>query len=61
MAAGFWHTYLSPLHGAMIGGALANDGVMMQPSIIERIERPDNRYSDQHESQSCVVSSQALL
>jgi cell division protein FtsI/penicillin-binding protein 2 len=37
-AAGFWHTYMSPLHGAMIGGALANEGVMMQPSIIERYE-----------------------
>jgi cell division protein FtsI/penicillin-binding protein 2 len=40
-AAGFWHTYLSPLHGALIGATLANDGVMMQPSIIERVEAPD--------------------
>mgnify|MGYP006194865597 CR=1 FL=1 len=40
-AAGFWHTYLSPLHGAMIGAALANDGVMMQPSIIDRVEDAD--------------------
>lgn len=40
-AAGFYHTYLSPLHGAMIGAALANDGVMMQPSIIEKFEAAD--------------------
>jgi len=40
-AAGFWHTYMSPLHGAMIGGALKNDGVMMQPSLIERYESAD--------------------
>jgi cell division protein FtsI/penicillin-binding protein 2 len=40
-AAGFWHTYLSPLHGAMIGGALKNDGVMMRPSIIEKYESAD--------------------
>lgn len=39
-AAGFWHTYLSPLHGALIGATLANDGVMMQPSIIESVEDP---------------------
>lgn len=42
-AAGFWHTYLSPLHGAMIGAGLANEGVMMQPSIIERVETADGR------------------
>lgn len=40
-AAGFYHTHLSPLHGAMIGAALANDGVMMQPSIVEKLEASD--------------------
>jgi penicillin-binding protein A len=39
-AAGFWHTHLSPLHGALIGAAMANDGVMMQPTIIEKYESP---------------------
>lgn len=48
-AAGFWHTYMSPLHGAMIGGALANDGVMMTPSIIERVERPDGEVAQKFE------------
>jgi penicillin-binding protein A len=38
MAAGFWHSTLSPLHGAMIGAAIQNDGVMMQPSIVEKLE-----------------------
>lgn len=42
-AAGFWHTHLSPLHGAMIGAALANEGIMMRPTIIERYEAPDGR------------------
>jgi cell division protein FtsI/penicillin-binding protein 2 len=37
MAAGFWHSTLSPLHGAMIGAAVQNDGVMMQPSIVEAL------------------------
>ncbi|RAL23648.1 penicillin-binding protein [Lujinxingia litoralis] len=40
-AAGFWHSHLSPLHGAMIGAALANDGVMMRPTLIDRYEAPD--------------------
>ncbi len=40
-AAGFWHTFLSPLHGAMIGAAVLNEGVMMQPTLIERYEAPD--------------------
>lgn len=42
-AAGFWHTHLSPLHGALIGAAMANGGVMMRPSMIERYEAPDGR------------------
>jgi membrane peptidoglycan carboxypeptidase len=36
-AAGFWHTYLSPLHGALIGASLSNGGLMMRPSIIEEV------------------------
>lgn len=39
-AAGFWNTHLSPLHGALIGAALGNEGMMMQPSIIEKYESP---------------------
>lgn len=31
-AAGFGDVGLSPLHGAMIGAAIANDGVMMAPA-----------------------------
>lgn len=50
-AAGFWHTYLSPLHGAMIGAMLANDGVMMQPSIIERVESRDGEVLKSFEPQ----------
>ncbi|MFW6053255.1 MAG: penicillin-binding transpeptidase domain-containing protein [Persicimonas sp.] len=39
-AAGFWHTYLSPLHGAMIGASVANDGVMMRPTLIDAYVGP---------------------
>ncbi len=36
-AAGFWHVNLSPLHAAMIAGAIANGGIMMRPSLIDEI------------------------
>ncbi len=42
-AAGFWHTHLSPLHGAMIAASMANDGIMMAPTVIDRYEAPDGR------------------
>ncbi len=35
-AAGFYNTQLSPVHGALVAGAVANEGVMMAPKIIER-------------------------
>ncbi len=46
-AAGFWHTYLSPLHGAMISAMLINDGVMMEPSIIDKVETPSGQVLQQ--------------
>lgn len=41
MAAGFWHSYMSPLHGALIGAAVANDGIMMRPTLIDEYVDPD--------------------
>lgn len=38
MAAGFRSTWMTPLHGAMIQGAIANGGVMMVPTIVDWIE-----------------------
>lgn len=35
-AAGFYHSQLSPLHGALIAATIANGGAMMRPSIVER-------------------------
>lgn len=40
-AAGFRHTTMTPLHGAMVQGAIANEGIMMVPTIVDRIESPD--------------------
>ncbi|MDW8247345.1 MAG: penicillin-binding transpeptidase domain-containing protein [Sandaracinaceae bacterium] len=36
-AAGFWHSHLSPLHGALIAAAIARRGEMPTPSLVERV------------------------
>jgi len=36
------NTTLSPLHGAMLAAAVVNDGVMMEPTIIERLSLLDD-------------------
>ncbi len=36
-AAGFGNVTLSPLHGAMIASAIANDGRMVEPRVVEKI------------------------
>ena len=36
-AAGFWHTTLSPLHGALLAQALAQNGQMLRPWIVSRV------------------------
>jgi len=38
MAAGFWHSHLSPLHGALLAATIANDGKMPYAALVERIE-----------------------
>lgn len=43
VAAGFWRTTLSPMHGALLAQALANGGVMVRPRIIEEIRRADGQ------------------
>ncbi|MCP4601369.1 MAG: penicillin-binding protein [Proteobacteria bacterium] len=40
-AAGFWHTYISPLHAAVIAQSLAQGGAMLRPYIVDRIENSD--------------------
>jgi cell division protein FtsI/penicillin-binding protein 2 len=35
-SAGFWHSSLSVLHGALVAAAIANGGVMPQPRLVER-------------------------
>lgn len=35
-AAGFWHSTLSPMHGALLAAVIANHGTMPAPTLIER-------------------------
>jgi cell division protein FtsI/penicillin-binding protein 2 len=38
-AAGFWHTSLSPLEGAVVAQTIANQGVAFKPRLLRRIYR----------------------
>jgi penicillin-binding protein A len=42
-AAGFWHSSLSALHGALLAAAVANDGQMPAPRLIDRAFGPVGR------------------
>ena len=42
-AAGFWHSTLSPMHGALLAAAIANRGDMPAPMLIERALDRDGR------------------
>jgi cell division protein FtsI/penicillin-binding protein 2 len=35
-SAGFWHSTLSPMHGALLAATIANGGAMPAPTLIER-------------------------
>ncbi len=35
-SAGFWHSTLSPLHGALLAATIANGGEMPAPTVVER-------------------------
>ncbi|MEC7521346.1 MAG: penicillin-binding transpeptidase domain-containing protein [Myxococcota bacterium] len=36
-AAGFWHNYMSPLHGALVAATIANDGRMPRPTLVDQV------------------------
>jgi cell division protein FtsI/penicillin-binding protein 2 len=42
-AAGFWHSTLSPLHGALLAATIANGGAMPAPTLIDRAVDADGR------------------
>jgi cell division protein FtsI/penicillin-binding protein 2 len=42
-AAGFWHSTLSPMHGALLAAAIANRGTMPAPTLVDRARDRDGR------------------
>jgi peptidoglycan glycosyltransferase len=42
-AAGFWHSTLSPIHGALLAAAIANRGQMPAPMLVDRAHDRDGR------------------
>jgi cell division protein FtsI/penicillin-binding protein 2 len=36
-AAGFWHVHMSPLQGALLASTVANDGVMLKATMVDRV------------------------
>lgn len=48
-AAGFRHSKMSPLHGAMIEATIANEGRMMLPTIVESVIDEDGETVWEHE------------
>ncbi|MDP3274097.1 MAG: penicillin-binding transpeptidase domain-containing protein [Deltaproteobacteria bacterium] len=49
-SAGFWHSHLSPLHGAVIAQGIARGGELQRPWIIDRIEDAQGAVVAQHEA-----------
>lgn len=41
MAAGFYHAEMSPMHGALLAGAVANKGMMMMPKAVTKVTDPE--------------------
>ena len=44
-AAGFWHSTLSPLHGALLAATIANRGDMPTPTLIDRAVDADGAHA----------------
>ena len=43
MAAGFWHSKLTPLHGALIAAAVAKDGQIPAPRFVDALRGPNGK------------------
>jgi len=48
-AAGFWHSHMSPLHGAALAASIANRGRMMRPTLVESVVDASGRVVQRRE------------
>jgi peptidoglycan glycosyltransferase len=51
-AIGQWEVAASPLQMAMVVAAIINDGVLMEPYVVERVTQPDQTVLYQHAAES---------
>ncbi len=60
-AAGFWHTEISVLHGAVIAGVPASGGLVRWPHLVRKVIRPDGRVirPERQEGRRVMPSDQA--
>lgn len=42
-AAGFWHSHISPLHAAMMAQAVAQEGAMLRPYLVDEVTDASGR------------------
>ncbi len=49
-SAGFWHSHLSPVHGAVIAQGIARGGELQRPWIIDHVEDSQGRTVQNHAS-----------
>jgi len=54
-AAGFWHTSLSPLAGAVLAQTVANEGVTLRPKIVQAVEDPTGEVLFEASSEPTMV------
>lgn len=47
-SAGFWHSHLSPMHGAVIAQGIARGGELQRPWIIDHVEDAQGRTVQTH-------------
>lgn len=57
-AAGFGQVYLSPLHGALLAGAVGNGGIAVEPHLVASIVRGSLRQSPPPSIERRVISEQ---
>jgi peptidoglycan glycosyltransferase len=58
-AAGFWHSTLSPMHGALLASAIADGGRMVVPYLIDRARPEPARLSAEADADTAAVAPAA--
>lgn len=55
-AAGFWHSTLSPMHGALLASAIADGGRMVTPYLVDRPLKEPARLSTEADADTAAIA-----